>query len=195
MGRRFSSHGLLISHACGVSQILHRQPRSSSLLHRASALRVGISPDRLNEPRRSAGGRFSICFNERSSRQHPPPLASTSFRPSAAHPKMHRFRSAALHKLRSSARFNEQAAVHSLPFGILLRRIPLSTHVLQVAAFEKFALHRQLLQLTASTNRARPMLAEYLCRGTRPESRFLSDADARSCPDRSLDDLSGVFRT
>jgi hypothetical protein len=91
---------------------------------------------------------------------------------------MHRFRSAALHKLRSSVRFNEQAAVHSQPFGYLLRRVLPSTHVLQVAAFEKFALHRQLLQLTASTNRARPMLADYLCRGFRPESRLLSDTDA-----------------
>jgi hypothetical protein len=43
MGRRFSSHGHLISRTCGIWQTLHSRRDSSSLSHRAFALRGGIS--------------------------------------------------------------------------------------------------------------------------------------------------------
>jgi hypothetical protein len=112
MGRRFSSHGLVITDAHGIWQTLHGRLLPAACFAApvlsAPAFLPGASP--------SIGAPQAAVFLSASSSDHlskfPPPPASTSRRSSAGHPKMCRLRSAALHKRRSIVRFNEQAAVH-----------------------------------------------------------------------------------
>ena len=160
---------------------------SSTLFHSSSALRVGISARRLNEPIRSTGGRLSACFIDRSSRQHPLPLASSSRRSSTLHPKMRRFRSAALHKLRTNACVNEQVAPQSAFRHSASPRSALSS-VRPGAALVMRRSPQAGSQLAASTNRARSMLAWYLI-GFRSEGRFLFGIRPKPVPKiGSLDD-------
>jgi hypothetical protein len=162
MGRRFSSHGLLMSRVCGFLADSPPSASSSSLLQCASALRDGVSADVST----SFGAQQAAVYLPASTSGFldslRPRLASTNYRSSAAHPKMLCVRKAALRKLRTSTRFNGQVGIHRQPSGFLPHLICPRQRSLQKTAVEKFALHRQLCQLTASTSRARLMQANIL---------------------------------
>jgi hypothetical protein len=120
MGRRFSSHGLLISRACRIWQTLHVRLLSSSLSHSACTLRAGISTGHFDECGRSTGGRLSICFAERLSPQCLSLLASTSCR------SWRRIRRCTASVRRPSTSCIDRAlhradGIRKSPFGTLLR--------------------------------------------------------------------------
>jgi hypothetical protein len=123
---------------------------SSSLSQRASVLCVDISVGHFDERGRSTGGRLSICFVERSSRQCLPLPASPNRRPSTPHPKMRRLRrplSTGRSRLHASAsgRYPQPAFRHSASFRhsprafrrALTLRISLSTDSLAADRFNE----------------------------------------------------------
>ena len=152
-----------------------RSACSGSLLHCASALHDRHFCRRFDELRGSTGGRLSVCFDERPSRQPPPPLASPNHRSSTGHPKMPASnRRLSTSRVQTRASTDKLGSAGSLPAFCFTSSCP-RQHVLRETAFEKYALHRQLKQLTASTSHARPMQAEYLVGESGPRAGSLRD--------------------
>jgi hypothetical protein len=172
MGRRFSSHGLLISHARGFWQTLHRQmiPAACVIAPRPSA--QAFLPC------------ASTSFGALQAAVYLP--ASTSVRLHSLRRRLlhravglrrrikdARFCPTALHKLRTNVCFNGQGWVRRQPSGFLLRPSPALHSTLYEKLRSRSSLSTGSLAADRFNESCKTDTSGVSCRGIRPESRLL----------------------